>query len=232
MLVRLLLITILIVISLFCWISLENPVDIEFFFFGESTSISVSALMISSFVLGAILVFISTLTRDAKRAIQEFRKSRQKKKGEVIKEELNKGMDDFIRGDFAKAKVHFSEVLKRDPSQIDLYLRLSEIDLKDGKEDEALHWLEQARLIDMRNVTILLREAEVYQRMKRYDDAIRILNRVTGLDENNLKALEESEGDQSGEPAVGRGHPASEADSQVDQGKTGRGRRDADSIWG
>jgi lipopolysaccharide biosynthesis regulator YciM len=194
MLVRLLLIIILIVISLFCWISLENPVDIEFFFFGESTSISVSALMISSFVLGAILVFISTLTRDAKRAIQEFRKSRQKKKGELIKEELNKGMDDFIRGDFAKAKVHFSEVLKRDPSQIDLYLRLSEIDLKDGKEDEALHWLEQARLIDMRNVTILLREAEVYQRMKRYDDAIRILNRVTGLDENNLKALKNLRG--------------------------------------
>jgi lipopolysaccharide biosynthesis regulator YciM len=189
MLVRLLLITLLIVISLFCWISLENPVDIEFFFFGESTHISVSALMISSFVLGAILVFVSTLMRDVKRAFQEFRRSRQTKKGEMIKEELNKGMDDFIRGDFAKAKVHFSEVLKKDPSQIDLYLRLSEIDLRDGKEDEALHWLERARLIDMKNVTILLREAEVYQRMKRYDDAIRTLNRVTGLDENNLKAL-------------------------------------------
>ena len=121
--------------------------------------------------------------------IQEFRKSRQTKKGEVIKEELNKGMDDFIRGDFAKARAHFSEVLKRDPSQIDLYLRLSEIDLKEGHEDEALHWLEQGRLIDMKNVDILLREARLYQRMKRYDDAIRILNRVTGLDENNLKAL-------------------------------------------
>ncbi|MBP1708467.1 MAG: lipopolysaccharide biosynthesis regulator YciM [Deltaproteobacteria bacterium] len=189
MLVRLLFIILLIVISLFCWISLENPVDIEFFFFGESTHISVSALMISSFVLGAILVFVSTLTRDIKRAFQEFRRSRETKKGEAIKEELNKGMDHFIRGDFAKAKVHFSEVLKKDPSHIDLYLRLSEMELRDGKEDEALHWLEQARLIDMKNVTILLKEAEVYQRMKRYDDAIRTLNRVTGLDENNLKAL-------------------------------------------
>jgi uncharacterized protein HemY len=139
MLVRLLLITILIVISLFCWISLENPVDIEFFFFGESTHISVSALMISSFVLGAILVFISTLTRDVKRAFQEFRRSRETKKGEMIKEELNKGMDDFIRGNFAKAKAHFSEVLKKDPSQIELYLRLSEMDLRDGKEDERHH---------------------------------------------------------------------------------------------
>ena len=189
MLVRLLFIILLIVISLFCWISLENPVDIEFFFFGESTHISVSALMISSFVLGAILVFVSTLTRDIKRAFQEFRRSRETKKGEAIKDELNKGMDQFIRGDFAKAKVHFSEVLKKDPSHIDLYLRLSEMELRDGKEDEALHWLEQARLIDMKNVTILLKEAEVYQRMKRYDDAIRTLNRVTGLDENNLKAL-------------------------------------------
>ena len=189
MLVLMLLITILIVSGLFGWLSLQNPVDVEYHFFGKTVSISVSALMFSSFLLGAILVFISTLTRDAMRAIQDFRKSRQNKKGQWVKEELNKGMDDFIRGDFAKAKVHFSEVLKRDPSQIDLYFRLSEIDLKEGREDEALHWLERARLIDMKNVDILLREAEVYQRVKRYDDAIRILIRVMGLDENNLKAL-------------------------------------------
>jgi len=189
MLIRLLLIIILIVISLFCWISLENPLDIEFHFFGEVLSTSVSALMITSFVLGALLVFISTLARDAKRAIEGYRKSRQKKKGESLKEDLNRGMDDFLRGNLAKAKAHFVEVLKRDPSQIDLYFRLSEIALKEGNEEEALHWLERARLIDMRNVDILLREAELYQRMKRFDEAIRILNRAIGMDDTNLKAL-------------------------------------------
>ena len=189
MLIRLLLIIILIVISLFCWISLENPLDIEFHFFGEILSTSVSALMITSFVLGALLVFISTLARDAKRAIEGYRKSRQKKKGESLKEDLNRGMDDFLRGNLAKAKAHFVEVLKRDPSQIDLYFRLSEIALKEGNEEEALHWLERARLIDMRNVDILLREAELYQRMKRFDEAIRTLNRAIGMDDTNLKAL-------------------------------------------
>ena len=189
MLIRLLLIIILIVISLFCWISLENPLDIEFHFFGEILSTSVSALMITSFVLGAMLVFISTLTRDAKRAIEGYQKSRQKKKGESLKEDLNRGMDDFLRGNLAKAKAHFVEVLKRDPSQIDLYFRLSEIALKEGNEEEALHCLERARLIDMRNVDILLREAEMYQRMKRYDEAIRTLNRAIGMDDTNLKAL-------------------------------------------
>jgi lipopolysaccharide biosynthesis regulator YciM len=189
MLIRLLLIIILIVISLFCWISLENPLDIEFHFFGEILSTSVSALMITSFVLGALLVFISTLARDAKRAIEGYQKSRQKKKGESLKEDLNRGMDDFLRGNLAKAKAHFVEVLKRDPSQIDLYFRLSEIALKEGNEEEALHWLERARLIDMRNLDILLREAELYQRMKRFDEAIRTLNRAIGMDDTNLKAL-------------------------------------------
>jgi len=145
--------------------------------------------MITSFVLGAMLVFISTLARDAKRAIEGYQKSRQKKKGESLKEDLNRGMDDFLRGNLAKAKAHFVEVLKRDPSQIDLYFRLSEIALKEGNEEEALHWLERARLIDMRNVDILLREAELYQRMKRYDEAIRTLNRAIGMDDTNLKAL-------------------------------------------
>ena len=166
MLVRLLLITILIVIALFCVVSFENPTEVNFRFFGETYSTSVSALMISSFALGAILVFVSTLTRDVKRAIQDYRRSRQKKKGKFLEEELNRGMDDFIRGDLAKAKTHFSEVLKRDPTQINLYLRLSEIDFKEGNVDEALHWLERARLIDMKNVDILLREAELYQQMK------------------------------------------------------------------
>jgi lipopolysaccharide biosynthesis regulator YciM len=182
MLIRLLLIIILIVISLFCWLSLLNPVDVEFHFFGEVIPTDLSTLMISSFVLGAMLVFISTLTRDAKRAIEGYQKSRQKKKGESLKEDLNRGMDDFLRGNLAKAKAHFVEVLKRDPSQIDLYFRLSEIALKEGNEEEALHWLERARLIDMRNVDILLREAELYQRMKRFDEAIRTLNREIYLD--------------------------------------------------
>jgi lipopolysaccharide biosynthesis regulator YciM len=143
--------------------------------------------MISSFVLGAMLVFIGTLARDAKRAIEDYLKSRQRRKGESLKEELNKGMDVFLRGDLAKAKTHFIEVLKRDPMQIDLYLRLSEIALQEGHDQDALHWLGRAELIDMRNIDILLRQAGVYQRMKRFDEAIRVLNRAIGLDETNLK---------------------------------------------
>jgi len=189
MLVRLLLIMILIVISLFCWLSLINPLDVEFRFFGEVIPTDLSTLMISSFVLGAMLVFISTLARDAKRAIEGYQKSRQIKKGQSLKEELNKGMDNFLRGNLPKAKSHFVEVLKRDPSQIDLYFRLSEIALKEGNDEGALHWLERARLIDMRNVDILVSEAALYQRMKRFDEAIRILNLAIGLDETNLKVL-------------------------------------------
>ncbi len=190
MLVRLLLIIILIVISLFCWLSLVNPVDVEeFHFFGKTFETNVPTLMISSFVLGAILVFIITLTRDAKRAIQGYRKSRQKRREESIKEELNKGMDDFLRGHLTKAKTHFIEVLARDPSQMDLYFRLSEIALKEGNHEEALRWLEEARLIDIRNVDILLRQAALYQQMKRSDETIRTLNRAFGLDETNLEAL-------------------------------------------
>jgi tetratricopeptide (TPR) repeat protein len=189
MLVRLLFIIIVIVISLFIFLAYQNPVDVEFHFFGKVVPTTLFNLMISSFVLGVILVFISYLTRDAKRAIEGYRKSRQKKKGQSLKEELNRGMDDFLRGDLPKAKTHFAEVLKKDPSQIDLYFKLSEIALKEGNDETALHWLERARLIDMRNVEILLHEAGLYQRMKRFDEAIRILNRAIGLDETNQKAF-------------------------------------------
>ena len=189
MLVKLLLIIILIVISVFCWLSLVNPVDIEFHFFGNVIPTDLSTLMISSFVLGAMLVFFSTLTRDAKRALQGYQKSRQVRREQSVKEEFGKGMDEFVAGNLPKARTHFVEVLKSDPMQVDLYFRLSEISLKEGNDEDALHWLERARLMDMRNVDILIREAEIYKEMKRFDDAARTLKRAVSLDEENLKAL-------------------------------------------
>ena len=186
--IKLLLGFLFIVMVFFLWLSFDNPMGVEEFrFFGKTISTNLSTLMISSFVLGAMLVFIGTLARDAKRAIEDYLKSGQRRKGESLKEELNKGMDVFLRGDRAKAKAHFIEVLRRDPMQIDLYLRLSEIALQEGHDQDALHWLGRAELIDMRNIDILLRQAGVYQRMKRFDEAIRVLNRAIGLDEANLK---------------------------------------------
>ena len=187
MLVKLLLSFLFVVMVFFLWLSYQNPLRVEFHLFREVFETELSVLMISSFVLGAMLVFIGTLARDAKRSIEDYLKSRQRRKGESLKEELNKGMDVFLRGDLAKAKTHFIEVLKRDPMQIDLYLRLSEIALQEGHDQDALHWLGRAELIDMRNIDILLRQAGVYQRMKRFDEAIRVLNRAIGLDETNLK---------------------------------------------
>jgi len=189
MLVKLLLSFLFIVIGFFLWLSYENPMDVEFHFFGKTFETDLSILMISSFVLGAMLVFIGTLARDAKRAFEGYQKSREKRREESLKEELNKGMDVFLQGNLPKAKTHFIEVLKRDPTQIDLYLRLSEIALKEGNDQDALHWLGRAELLDMKNIDILLRQAGVYQRMKRFDEAIRALNRTIGLDEGDLRAL-------------------------------------------
>src|SRR3990172_1949883 len=127
---------ILIVIALFCVVSFENPLGIEFQFFGRTIPTDLSRLMILYFLLGAMLAFMSTLARDIKRAIVGFRESRQKRKSLSLKEELNKGMDAFLRGNLSKAKTHFTTVLKKDPSQIDLYLRLSEIAFKESDEEE------------------------------------------------------------------------------------------------
>ena len=189
MLVKLLILIILSLISIFCWLSLTNPMDVQFRFFGKTIPTDLSTLMITSFMLGVLLVFISTLARDAKRAIEGYRQSRKRKKEQSLKEELNKGMEDLLRGDLAKAKAHFTAVLKNDPFQKDLYLKLSEISVKEGNDEEALHWLERARWIDHKNVEIPLRQAEIYQRMKRLYEAIRTLKRAIDLDETNLRAL-------------------------------------------
>jgi lipopolysaccharide biosynthesis regulator YciM len=189
MLVKLLLIVILGLISIFCWLSLTNHLGVEFRFFGKVIPTDLSTLMITSFMLGVILVFIITLARDIKKAIEGYRQSRKRKKDQSVREELSKGMENFLREDLIKAKAHFTEVLKSDPFQKDLYLKLSEISVKEGNDEEALHWLERGRWIDNKNVGIPLRQAEIYQRLERLDEATRTLKRALSLDESNLEAL-------------------------------------------
>ncbi len=191
MLSRLLTIIVLAAIALFCAVSLGNPLDIEEFnlLFWKTGPTDLPTLMFLSFLLGAMLAFIVFVARDVKRAIEGIQESRQKKKGLSLKEEFNRGMEAFLRGNLSKAKTHFVTVLKKDPSQIDLYLRLSEISLKESNEDEAFQWLERAKAIDMNNLEALFAEVNLYQQMKRFDDAIRTLNRVIRLDDSNLRAL-------------------------------------------
>jgi tetratricopeptide (TPR) repeat protein len=187
--VRILLILTLIIITLFCVLSFLNPVDIEFHFFGKVVDTDLSILMISSFVLGVLLVFLGTLTRDARRAFAEFQKSRKRKREEALKEEMDRGVEAFLRGDLAKAKAHYEEVLKRDPTQVDLYVRLSEIAQREGKNEEALRWVEKASLIASRNTSVLLHEAALRRKMEQVPEVIRILDRIIDLEPGNLKAL-------------------------------------------
>jgi len=189
MLVRLLLVTILIVMICFLTLSFRNPLAVEFDFFGKLVPTDLSVLMMSSFVLGATLVFIGYLTRDAKKALEGLQRTREEKKSQSLKEDYDRGIHEFLRGNLGKAKTHFMELLKRDPTQIDLYLRLSEIHLKEGRSEDALHWLQRASLIDMRNVDILLRQASIYQQTNRVEDAIRTLHRAISLDETNVEAI-------------------------------------------
>lgn len=189
MFVKLFLTFLFIVIGFFLWISYENPEPVEFHFFGTTLKTDLPTLLISSFILGALLVFIGTIIRDIRNAIRGFKKSRHEKKVESAKEEFNRGMDYFLRGNLKKAKSHFIEVLNKDPSQIEAYFKLSDIAHKEGDMEGSLHWLERARLNDMRNTEILLREADLYQSMKRNDEAIYILHQALRLEENNLNVL-------------------------------------------
>lgn len=196
MLARLLIILIGIIICLFLWIAFTNPYDVkEFRFFGETFPVDLSDLMLASFVLGAMLVFMGTLARDIKHALKDYidgvHRSKEEKKKEPLKEELAQGMEAFFRGDWSQAKESFTQVLKKDPWQVDLYFRLSEIALKEGQMEEAFHWLQRGSLVDVRNVELLLREASLLRQMKREDEAIRALERAVRLDESNLKGLHE-----------------------------------------
>ncbi len=91
MLIRLLIILILIIISLFCWLSLLNPVEIDFHFFGEIIHTGLDTLMISSFVLGVLLVFSGHLDPGCKAGLQRVSEIAAEEKRAIFQGRVGKG---------------------------------------------------------------------------------------------------------------------------------------------
>lgn len=193
MLLRLLLLIVIVLFSLLGYITyLNHETYVSLFLIqGRSFTTSLPAVIIVSFASGALIVFMVGLIRDVVEGWKELKKERRGKKEEALQGEIAKGLSFLLKGNVEQGRIHLTNALKRDPENLDIYAKLSDIYAGEGKLKEAVEILERAWSIDSQNEEILLKKARLYGQMGNLVMAIAALEKVLARDPNDMAALKD-----------------------------------------
>lgn len=191
MLLRILLLIVIVLFSILGYITyLNHEIHVTFFLVkGKPLTTSIPAVIIISFASGALIVFMAGLIRDLVEGWKELKRDRNAKKEEALQAEIAKGLNFLLKGNVEQGRIHLTNALKKDPENLDIYAKLSDIYAGQGKLKEAVEILERAWAIDSHNEEILLKKARLFDQMGNLATAIDTLKKVLAMNPNNRAAL-------------------------------------------
>jgi lipopolysaccharide biosynthesis regulator YciM len=166
-----------------------NPMEVTFQYFTDRyVDTSLSILLVTSFLIGSILIFFAYSLRDLKRAL---RTRKEKREREQLRDILYSATDALFKNDLAKAEKQMQTYLKKKTDDPNAYIKLAEIYQKGEKFKKAIDTLEKARLLKADQLEVLFMEARVYKASKDYSGALRIFKEIVAFNPNNREALGE-----------------------------------------
>ncbi len=191
MLLRILLLAVIVLFSLLGYVTyLNHEIRVTFFLVqGRPLTTSLPAIITISFAAGALIVFTGGLIRDLVKGWKELKQNRKGKKKEALQAEIAQGLTFLFQGDVENARIHLRNALRRDPQNLDIYAKLSDLHVGQGELKEAVEILERAWAVDSSNEKILLKKARLYNQMGNVAMAIDTLEKVLSLDPNNRAGL-------------------------------------------
>jgi tetratricopeptide (TPR) repeat protein len=190
-LLRILLLFVILLFSLLGYVTfLNHEIQVTLFLVqGKPVTTSLPAVIIISFASGALIIFIAALIRDLVEGWRELRGERKGKKGEALQAEIAKGLGFLFRGNVDRGRIHLANALKRDPENLAIYAKLSDIYANQGNLTEAIEILKRAEVIDSKNQEILLKRARFSKEMGNTEMAVDSLEKVVATNPNNRSAL-------------------------------------------
>ncbi len=155
----------------------------------SSYDISMVGFFLFSFALGAFIIIIFTLLRDARNVFYAWR-DRQRKRVEVkVQEIFSKGLYAFLSGKYDQAISFFHDIIKMEPSHFYTLLRIGDAYLKERNYAEAIKFHKKARKIDEKSLEAHFALANDYMISGSYDEAISVMQGVIKKDSSNIEAL-------------------------------------------
>jgi lipopolysaccharide biosynthesis regulator YciM len=189
MFMRISFLSIIIFMGIFIYLYILNPVGVTFqYFTGKYVETSLSILLITTFLIGAIIIFFVYSIRDIRRVL---RGRREKKEKEQLRDIFYSATDALFKNDLPRAEKQILAYLKKKSDDPTAYLKLAEIYQKWGKVKKAIETLENARDLKKDQQEILFMEARIYKMAKDYPGAIRTFKEIIALNPRNREAPRE-----------------------------------------
>lgn len=184
-----LLISIFILLVFFVF-HIQNPGEVTFVVTeGRTYTLPVMVIVFGGFISGVILMVINLLFVDARRAIRELKRRRERKKAEKAQEVFRAGMDNFLRGNTKKAIELFEASLDESPRSRDVRLKLAGAYMEEGLHSKAAEVLENHLLHKPDDMEMLFDLAVCSEKLGDKARLEKSLKEVLRLDRTNPRAL-------------------------------------------
>jgi uncharacterized protein HemY len=147
------------------------------------------ALILLSCAIGAISMLGFVAVRDARRYFESLQIHRQQKKDLKQRETYSKGLDAFFASRYDEAEELLSRIIADDPANIDALLRSGDIAFNRGNFAKAKDFYLKAKEGRPHSVEALLSLVKVFESEKNWQGAVRYLDNILEIDEENPSAL-------------------------------------------
>ena len=147
------------------------------------------ALILISSALGALAMLVIVAIRDLKHYIENWQNLRQQKKDLKIQESYAKALDAFIALRYEEASEIFNHILEEEPDHLNTLLRLGDIAFRTGDFTKAKEFYTKAKDIRPRSIEVLFLLEKVFEAEKKWHEALRYLDNILEMDEENPMAL-------------------------------------------
>ncbi len=189
MFIRISFLSIIIFGAMFIYLSILNPLGVTFQYFkGNYIETSLSILLVASFFIGALLIFLIYSIKDIRRALRE---RKQKRERDQLWDLFYSATDALFKNDLPRAEKQILAYLKKKPADPNAHLKLAEVYQKGGKVKKAIETLERARDLKKDKLEILFMEAQIYKTVKDYDGATKTFKEIVSVNPNNREAMKE-----------------------------------------
>lgn len=150
--------------------------------------VSLAALVVGAFLLGAGLVLVLVLLRDLARSFRDRQRARETGRAEGLGDLYHQGVEAQLSGHTADAAQAYEALIEREPDHAQAHARLGELARERGDVRTALvHDLKALRTHE--RPELLMAVAEDYRKTGRPDEAAAALERLISRERGHPAAL-------------------------------------------
>jgi len=158
--------------------------------FGKMYETHTMVLILVAGAIGVLLSFIFVVVRDTKRYVDRWQYQKKQKKDAKVQELYSKALNNlYAHHNLNEAKALLQEILTEEPEHMNSLLKLGDIALSEEEFQKAREYYNKSREVNPKSFDSLFSLVRLMEKSGRLSDALRYLEEILDIDDENLSAL-------------------------------------------